>query len=171
MALEQFFYDNANPCWVYECKSRHFIEVNRKCVSVYGYTEDDFLQELTIDDLQPKEDADLLKEYLKEDPEFGNNGIWRHKTRSGVSFHVRIFTQATKLNGQKCMYVMATNVEQEIQQARKFRESYCDFERLQTIILSKTKDKTLTSVKKEAEQKGYPLREFNTITLKHPLHI
>ena len=67
MALEQFFYDNPNPCWIYEYQKLHFIEVNKSCVSLSGYTEDEFLFKLTINDLQPKEDLLLMKDYLEED--------------------------------------------------------------------------------------------------------
>lgn len=138
MALEQFFYDNPNPCWIYECQKLHFIEVNKSCVSLYGYTEEEFLYKLTINDLQPKEDQLLMKDYLEEDNTFGDAGIWRHKDKKGKLFHVLIFSHETRLNGQKCRYVMAVNVEKELQNERSFRDIYVDRQKLQQSIRKRT---------------------------------
>lgn len=138
MALEQFFYENPSPCWIYQCQTLRFIEINKRCVSVYGYSEDEFLEKLLHPDLQPLEDTILLKEYLEEDNTFGDSGVWRHMNKAGHIFHVRILTQPTQLNGQKCMYVMATNVEKEVSLERKFRTAHCSLTRLRNSVFSGT---------------------------------
>ncbi len=111
MALEFFFHDNPNPCWIYDNETFRFLAVNKSCLTTYGYTEDDFIDRLTIFDLLFPEDQSQFRSYLHvaEPPQI--SGIWRHIHASGAVLQVCTYSHQTRLNGRFCRYVMAVNVQ------------------------------------------------------------
>ena len=111
MALEYFFHDNPNPCWIYDSESYRFLAVNKSCLTVYGYSEDDFMDLLTVFDLIYPEDVAPLKEYLQRPDQPQISGIWRHIHKNGAILQVCTYSHETKLNGRICRYVMAVNVQ------------------------------------------------------------
>ena len=104
MALEQFFFDNPIPCWVYAESTNQFIIVNKSAVTTYGYSETEFLEELKVNDLHTAGNI------------ASHNGIWHHVDKSGKEFYVRIYSHDTLLNGQRCKYVMAVNADEEMRE-------------------------------------------------------
>ena len=124
MALEQFFFDNPVPCWVYQEKTHRFLTVNQSTVREYGYSEEEFLTRLIIDDMLPEEDRELLRDYVQQYKDLTRSGIWRHRRKDGKIFYVRIYSYQTKLNGQQCRYVMAVNVDEEVRLQRVLRARF-----------------------------------------------
>lgn len=130
MALGQFFFGNPIPCWVYDCKTLGFLAVNKQCIKVYGYSEDEFLDRLTTNDLQPRQLLIVSQDYTREDKAFGNSGIWQHQKKNGEQFYVHIYSYATRLNGRACRYVMAIDASDEVRLHRQIRERYFNRDKL-----------------------------------------
>jgi PAS domain S-box-containing protein len=111
MALEYFFHDNPNPCWIYDSETYRFVAVNKSCVSTYGYSEDEFLDKLTIFDVTVSADIPALEEYVHTPNPEQITGIWRHLHKNGAVLQVCTYCHDTKLNGRICRYVMVVNVQ------------------------------------------------------------
>jgi PAS domain-containing protein len=97
MALETLFYHNRNLCWIFDLETHEFVAVNNKCVEIFGYDEDEFLQRLTIDQFFP---SDFSFEQSK-------SAIIAFKNRKGETFDLCVFPQSARFNGRDCCFVEA----------------------------------------------------------------
>jgi PAS domain S-box-containing protein len=109
------FESNPNPMWVFHIETRAFVAVNDAAIAKYGYSRDEFLS-MSIWDIRPAEDRDLLKEALKGNSERTRDvGRWRHIKRSGEIFPVSIVSHNVNFNQQPCKMVMVTDMTDVVQ--------------------------------------------------------
>ncbi len=84
------FENNPQPMWIYDPNTLEFVEVNQASVNHYGYSEEEFM-DMTLLDIRPKEDAEALKENVKQ-----NKGTtsyseeWVHLTKDGSQIDVEL---------------------------------------------------------------------------------
>lgn len=121
---KNLFAGNPNPMWIYEIKSRKFIEVNDAAVKKYGYSRQDFLK-MTIYDIRPEEDREQVS--LSVD-EFNYNhkysGRWVHKKKSGEEFTVSIISHKVEFNDLNCTMVLAIDINEMVENEKKLQEAY-----------------------------------------------
>ena len=76
------FARHPHPMWVWDIETLGFVEVNEAAVTHYGYRRDEFLS-MTIDEIRPPEDTDLLAEHLSVAPEgVGGRGCGSSRGRA-----------------------------------------------------------------------------------------
>lgn len=114
-----------HPVWVYDLETLRFLEVNEEAVRRYGYRRDEFLR-LKITDIRPPEEADRLKQDLRQarvpvqvsDP-------WKHRSKDGRIFEVEISSHTLDYDGREAVLVVAMDItdrkrmEVELRQAQK----------------------------------------------------
>lgn len=82
------------PMWVFDNESLKFQEVNTFALNRYGYSKAEFLN-LSLEDIRP--DLDVLRLYehlhLQDDVIKQAPKMWRHQTKSGEIFWVKVRCQ------------------------------------------------------------------------------
>lgn len=102
--------DSKTPMWIFDTETLAFLEVNDAAIRRYGYTREEFLR-MTILDIRPVEDVSLiLRDELRDRKHFANAEIWRHMTRRGKAFQVRITGREIKFRGRIADIVTAERV-------------------------------------------------------------
>jgi PAS domain S-box-containing protein len=98
------------PMWIFDTETLAFLEVNEAATRRYGYTREEFLR-MTILDIRPVEDVSLiLRDELRDRKHFADAETWRHKTRRGKVFKVRITSHELEFRGRVAEIVSAERV-------------------------------------------------------------
>lgn len=80
---ENLFSNNSQPMWIYDLETLRFLDVNSAATEHYGFSKEEFLS-MTLLDIRPKEDAELLLRDVENTMNTYNNaGIWRHIKKTG----------------------------------------------------------------------------------------
>lgn len=125
MNYEHLFERNPNPCWVYNVDTLRFLAVNTAAILKYGYEREEFLSK-TIVEIRPDDDQYALLERLKTlDPNGINSEVWRHQTKAGDIFYVRILSQELVFADQKARLITAIDVDNKIRiEQRNIEQSH-----------------------------------------------
>ncbi|HTE30314.1 MAG TPA: PAS domain S-box protein, partial [Chryseolinea sp.] len=118
-----FFYSPL-PKWLYDNETLKFLDVNEAAIRSYGYTREEFLS-MTIRDIRPKEDVELLLKYLNKtgierDLE---NGQWTHLKKDQEIIIVDITAHSIDYNNKKARMVIASDVTKKIKAEEDLRQS------------------------------------------------
>ena len=104
------FESNPQAMWVYDLTTLRFLAVNDAAVRHYGYSRAEFL-EMTIKDIRPREDVELLEKYLNgEYPGFDHAGEWRHRKNDGTIINVDITANRLTFAGRPAEFVLVHDV-------------------------------------------------------------
>ena len=104
------FDQNPVPMWIFDEKTLEFLEVNKAAVYHYGYSYEEFLG-MTIKDIRPVEDIEILKKKMAEErEEFHAAGIWRHKKKNGDVIYVDLMAHLIEYEGRSARLVLSTDV-------------------------------------------------------------
>ena len=104
------FESNPQPMWVYDLETLRFLAVNDAAIRHYGYSRIQFL-EMTLKDIRPAEDVDLLSAYLASDsPERHHAGEWRHRKKDGSLINVEITSNRLTFAGRPAEFVLIHDV-------------------------------------------------------------
>lgn len=110
MQYRLLFESNPQPMWVYDVETLRFLAVNEAAIQRYGYSRTDFL-EMTIADIRPAEDVQLLSDYLaSEDAEIEHAGEWRHRKKDGTVINVEITASRLTFAGRCAEFVLAQDI-------------------------------------------------------------
>jgi len=149
--------------WIFHSETYAFIAVNDAAVAKYGYSREEFLH-LTIWDIRPAEDNELLKETLKlRSPKTRDAGIWRHIKKSGEIFPVAIVSHDVLFDQQPCKMVMVTDMTGTIRNEEKLRDAY-EKEKALYDELS-TNYNRLEKVEHEGRQMAQVMDKINNLVL------
>ena len=101
------FESNPQAMWVYDLTTLRFLAVNDAAVRHYGYSRAEFL-EMTIKDIRPPEDIQLLENYLVtiDSDEVANAGEWRHRKKDGTFINVDITSSRLTFAGRPAEFVL-----------------------------------------------------------------
>jgi len=111
------------PCWIFDPRTLKFLEVNRCAVEHYGYSYEEFIHQLTIEDIRPEDDRRLVRKTVARLKDgVGTSNIWRHRKSDGEIFYVRIFSCSLDYKGIKARLVSAINVDDQIRIERRARK-------------------------------------------------
>ena len=103
------------PKWLYDPKTLRFLEVNEEAIRHYGYSQEEFLS-MTIKDIRPKEDIELLLKDIKEiysRPD-AQKGIWKHQKKNGEVIIVETTAHSVNYNNRKVRMVVANDITKKI---------------------------------------------------------
>jgi len=104
------FENNPVPMWIYNLRTLKFLEVNKAAVEHYGYTRDEFLS-MTIRDIRPDSDLDLLMNFLQRtEAEYKNTSTWRHLKKNGDIIYVDINSHTIDYEGEKARLVLSNDI-------------------------------------------------------------
>jgi PAS domain S-box-containing protein len=104
------FESNPQAMWVYDLTTLRFLAVNDAAVRYYGYSRSEFL-EMTIKDIRPPEDVQLLEQYLaSENAGSQNAGEWRHRKKDGSIIDVDITASRLTFGGRPAEFVLVHDV-------------------------------------------------------------
>src|SRR6202142_4694645 len=78
------FYRSSSPMWIYDQETLQFLEVNEAAISLYEYSQREFLR-MTILYIRPAEDIPkLLRDSMRPDKRHESHAEhWRHATKCG----------------------------------------------------------------------------------------
>jgi len=117
------FESNPQPMWVYDVDTLRFLAVNEAAIQHYGYSRAEFL-EMTIKDIRPPEDVQLLSDYLVSDEaEIEHAGEWRHRKNDGSIINVEITATRLTFAGRRAEFVLAQDVTERKQAETALRIS------------------------------------------------
>lgn len=92
LEYEEFFRLNPLPMFIYCEKTLKILDVNLATIKEYGYSRDEFLS-MTIKDIRPTEDVELLEKLLREDRSNTRiTGYWRHRKKDGTLIFTEIYS-------------------------------------------------------------------------------
>ena len=103
------FENNPEPMWIYDPDTLKFVEVNQAAIDHYGYSEEEFM-EMTLLDIRPEEDAEALKESVKQ-----NRGTssyseeWIHLKKDGTKIDVELSSSDVKYKQDKTYRLVLIN--------------------------------------------------------------
>ena len=104
------FESNPQAMWVYDLLTLRFLAVNDAAIRHYGYSRDEFL-EMTIKDIRPPEDVQLLADYIDSgNPEVHQAGEWRHRKKDGTIINVEITSNRLNFGGRPAEFVLAHDI-------------------------------------------------------------
>ncbi|HYV09982.1 MAG TPA: PAS domain S-box protein [Pyrinomonadaceae bacterium] len=103
------FESTPQPIWVYNEETLHFLAVNEAATRTYGYTREEFLSTITIDDIRAREDIPTLM--IKNDPnDLVISSPWRHKTKDGKTIYVEVSSHPVVFDGKHSKLVIVNDV-------------------------------------------------------------
>jgi PAS domain S-box-containing protein len=119
----KLFKKNPYPMWVYDLNTLRFLTVNEAAITLYGFSEAEFLS-MKITDIRPQEDVPALitatdKAKLNFNHQYHWSGTWRHRKKNAELIYVEISSHEILFNGQKAELVLAYNVTDKVLQDQK----------------------------------------------------
>lgn len=129
------FADSPLPMVMYDKESMQVLDANQATIEKYGYTLRE-MQQLSIADLRPKEDARRFKNAYKKHSHdrYHDFGVWRHKKKNGEVFYVHIFSQNVMVNGQPMHIAIALDVDEATKALKEKKELTTELENYQTRV-------------------------------------
>ena len=100
--------------WLFETETLRFLQVNKAATTLYGYTEDEFLN-MTILDLKLEEDKLPTKEIIDSIPlhEPLHRRLVKHVKKSGELMDVEIYSTPLQFKDHACRSVIAIDVTEK----------------------------------------------------------
>jgi PAS domain S-box-containing protein len=126
---------NPMPMWVYDISTGRFLEVNQAAIKKYGYSKEEFL-EMTIADIRPEEDLELLKKAVSTSYGLRYNGMWRHLKKNKELMYVDITGHTIEYNGRPASLVLAMDFTEKVLAEEARRKS----EEVRTMIMNSALD-------------------------------
>ncbi len=121
------FQANPLPYWVYDRKTRRFLNVNNTAIESYGYSREEFLA-MTAMDIRPLEDVPAFLEATASTlGNFRRSGIWRHRRKDGTVFPVVVFAHELTFEGRPAILVLSLDIsvrEAALESLRKSEQRF-----------------------------------------------
>lgn len=104
------FSSNPQPMYIFDAETLSFVEVNEAALIFYGYSYAEF-RRMTISDIRPPEDADVIIEHLRTRPgTVRNTQGWRHRLASGRIVEVNVNAHEMLWKGRRAVLVSIEDV-------------------------------------------------------------
>lgn len=112
------------PQWVYELKTRKFLDVNEAAIALYGYSKAEFM-EMTLDHIRPQEHLAGLNGILQtiEKSGFPNKSAVQHRKHNGELIEVNVEGKSITFEGRNARLVMVIDRTKETQAINAMHES------------------------------------------------
>src|SRR4030095_9346087 len=114
---------NPQPTWVWDAETLRCLAANEAAIRHYGYSRDEFLA-MTIEDIEPPEDASRLSQYLRGAPT-GLDRAWvgKHREKDGAVIDVEVRSQRINWTGISAHLVVAHDVTESKRAEQAMRNS------------------------------------------------
>jgi formate hydrogenlyase transcriptional activator len=114
---------NPQPTWVWDAETLRCLAANEAAIRHYGYSRDEFLA-MTIEDIEPPEDASRLSQYLRGAPT-GLDRAWvgKHREKDGAVIDVEVHSQRINWTGIPAHLVVAHDVTESKRAEQAMRNS------------------------------------------------
>lgn len=112
---QELFDFSPQPMWVFNPTGLRFLNVNKAAVVKYGYSREEFMQ-MTIRDIRPKDQWDVLTESLVEriqNPGSPFAGLFLHTLKTGDLIQVEIYSNDIDFQGIDARLVLANDVTEK----------------------------------------------------------
>lgn len=112
---QDLFDFSPQPMWIFDPKTLVFINVNKAAIAKYGYTSEEF-KTLTIKDIRPKNQLDLLEKSIADRAERDSNnyaGNFYHTLKSGKVICVEIYSNDIDYEGRIFRLVLASDITEK----------------------------------------------------------
>ncbi len=124
------FHSSPIPKWIYNQSTHRIVEVNRKAVSHYGFTTQEFLEKritdlLISDEIQRGLDA---HEGITPESEAKYVGKFTHVKSNGDSIRVELYCHGTQFNDTDCITVTSIDVSEREHSLAQLQESIQRYE-------------------------------------------
>jgi len=124
------FNGNPIPMWVYDAETLRFGDVNEAAIAQYGYARDEF-RRLTILDLRPDSDAEMVREGVSRLIADGREGqvipravgVWSHQRKDGSQLEAEVSVVPFRLNGRWSVLASALDVTEKLAAEKALRSS------------------------------------------------
>ena len=116
------FESNPQAMWVYDLATLRFLAVNDAAVRHYGYSRTEFL-DMSIKDIRPPEDVELLEKYLKSESDPIHAGEWRHRKKDGTTINVDITANRLTFGGRPAEFILVTDITERKKAEKALRIS------------------------------------------------
>lgn len=125
-SYRMLFEGNPQPMYVFDRETLAFLAVNNAATEHYGYTRDEFLK-MSIKDIRPIEDVNLVIDKLTEQPDSGllRAGTWKHCKKNGTLIDVEITAHMLTFSDRPANLVLVRDItdkkdlEEQLRQAQK----------------------------------------------------
>lgn len=120
----KYLFDNSPmPLFVWDFETLEIIDCNIESLMLYGYSREEFLQ-LTIKDIRPKEDIDLIVKATGDESIYGDihKKGWRHLKKNGDLMYVDITAHLLDYNNRRCSLVLINDITAKIELEKKQEE-------------------------------------------------
>ncbi|MEY2545678.1 MAG: hypothetical protein QOG48_795 [Verrucomicrobiota bacterium] len=129
------FQTNPSPMYVYNADTLQVLAVNDAAVAQYGYSRDEFLA-LTLRELRPAEDVDLLEKALSITRSPGqSSGEFRHVRKDGSLLYVEIYSSPVLWDTASARIVTAIDVTERKRTEERMREQADIIERAHDAVI------------------------------------
>ena len=117
------FQNNPLPLFIFDFETLQIIDANIEALLLYGYSREKFLK-LTIRDIRPKEDIDLIVDATSSEECYGeiHKKNWRHQKKNGEIFFVDVTGHMIDYEDRRCSFVLITDVTEKLALERKEKE-------------------------------------------------
>ena len=118
------FHYNPNPMWIVEIDTLKFIAVNDAAIKHYGYSRQEFLNEITLADIRLPSEWEEMLEQIKNIPhQQTTNKELTHVKKSGAYIYVTITSYMVTYHNKLCRMVIIQDVTQQKIKDRELTEA------------------------------------------------
>ena len=134
-SINEYFGKVPIAIWVIDEVSMRFLAVNNALLTMYGYSEEDFLA-MTISDIVVSDSPSAGVAYFITD----TGECSRHKRKNGTAFYVRILSQEVSFNDIPARLCYVLDIDNKVVEEQKNAELLLQLkyqkERIDNILLS-----------------------------------
>jgi PAS domain S-box-containing protein len=127
----ELFHLHPLPLWLFDAETYRFLDVNEAALHQYGYSREEFL-EMTISDIRPPEDLELLRQDLELAKAAGSRlaGVFRHRKKDGEMIYAEVRSNEFDYQGKKARLIMANDITEKIKAEQRLALSEQRFKAL-----------------------------------------
>ncbi|MES2062760.1 MAG: PAS domain-containing protein [Bacteroidota bacterium] len=108
------FHNNPNPMWIVEVDTLQFKEVNKAAIKHYGYSRDEFLNNIKLSNIRPvNEQQEMLNLIRRIKHKQTIKKELTHIKKNGGLIHVNITSYNVIYNGFRCRMVIIDDITQQ----------------------------------------------------------
>ena len=154
----------ADPVFIFDRDTNHFLECNQAVLNLYGYTRKEILA-MTLTDLHPRKDKNIVQENINND--LNKDHHYTHLTKAGLEKQVEVHTEAINFQGQPAWVSIVHDITEREQAEEALKESEEKYrmlvENAHDGIEITQDDKIIYTNLRFAEMLGYTVDELKNI--------